>query len=226
MCTHSLRRARTLHADALAALAPDLILTQDLCRVWALPSQHVEDALDYLSCHAEVVSLDPHTLEEVLASIVTVGERAGVAAQAVALTNSLRARLAAVSSKVAGLDRPKVAVVEWVDRPFTAGHWVPDLVTAAGGRPVAADPGARSMQTEWTPVADSRPDLVLVAPCGFGLASASAQAVAVAERLRGLPVWVMDADAFVVRPGPRLVDGVEAIAGAPHPGAVPPAPAG
>lgn len=127
----------------------------------------MEDALDYLACHAEVVSLDPHTLEEVLTSIIAVGERAGVAAPAKALTDRLRARLAAVSRQVTGLYRPKVAVIERVDPPFTAGRWVPDLVTAAGGIPVAAHPGARSMQTEWTAIADSGPDLVLVAPCGF-----------------------------------------------------------
>src|SRR6516164_218472 len=121
----------TLHAQALAGLAPDLILTQDLCRVCALPSGHVTDALDYLGCRADVLTLDPHSLEEVLDSVLLVGRRAGVPERAALLVAGLRARLDVVAARVAGLRRARVAVVEWVDPPFTAGHWVPDLVTAA-----------------------------------------------------------------------------------------------
>jgi len=216
----------TLHADALAALAPDLILTQDLCRVCALPADHVEDALDYLGCTAEVVSLDPHSLEDVLASILTVGKRAGAQPAADRLVASLRRRLAAVADQVAGRCRPSVAVIEWTDPPFTAGHWVPDLVEAAGGRPVAARPGGRSEQTTWDQIAAARPEVVVVAPCGFHLDAAAAQAELVARRLPGLPVWAIDADGLVVRPGPRLVDGVEALAAVLHPDAGVAAPVG
>src|SRR3954469_924943 len=134
----------TLHAQALAALRPELILTQDLCRVCALPSGQVSDALDYLGCRAEVVSLDPYTLDQVLGTIVEVGSRAGVPERAHVVVADLRQRLDAVATAVAGRPLPKVAVVDWVDPPFTAGHWVPDLVTAAGGVPVAARPGSRS----------------------------------------------------------------------------------
>jgi iron complex transport system substrate-binding protein len=131
----------SLHEHALAGLQPDLILTQDLCAVCALPSGQVEAALGYLGCHAQVLTLDPRTLEQVLGSILAVGQATAVAGRAGRLVAALRARLAAVASRVAGRPRPKVAVVEWVDPPFTAGHWVPDLVTAAGGTPVAAVPG-------------------------------------------------------------------------------------
>ncbi len=206
----------TLHADALAALAPDLILTQDLCRVCALPAGDVEDALDYLGCAAEVVSLDPHRLDDVLATILTVGERAGAEAEAERLVAALRRRLAAVADRVAGRRRPSVAVIEWTDPPFTAGHWVPDLVTAAGGRPVAACPGGRSEPTSWDRIAAAGPEVVVVAPCGFHLDTAAAQAELVARELPGLPVWAIDADGLVVRPGPRLVDGVEALAAILH----------
>ena len=206
----------TLQADALGALAPDLILTQDLCRVCALPAGHVADALDYLGCTAEVLSLDPHRLDDVLATIATVGERAGAEAEAERLVAALRRRLAAVADRVAGRRRPSVAVIEWTDPPFTAGHWVPDLVTAAGGRPVAADPGGRSEQTSWDQIAAARPEVVVVAPCGFHLDAAAAQAELVARELPGLPVWAIDADGLVVRPGPRLVDGVEALAAMLH----------
>jgi iron complex transport system substrate-binding protein len=211
----------TLHARALAGLAPDLILTQDLCRVCALPSGYVNEALDYLGCHADVLTLDPHSLADVLDSIVVVGQRAGVPERAAALVAGLRERLEAVAMRVAGLSRPRVAVVEWVDPPFTAGHWVPDLVTAAGGRPVAARPGAPSVQTTWAGIAAEAPDLVVVAPCGYHLDGAAEQARTVAGALPGVPVWAIDADGIVVRPGPRLVNGVEALAAVIHPGAGP-----
>jgi iron complex transport system substrate-binding protein len=231
----------TLHARALAGLAPDLILTQDLCRVCALPSGHVNDALAYLGCQADVLTLDPHSLDDVLDSILVVGQRAGVADRAERLVGELRARLARVAASVAGArgggasgdgrGRPRVAVVEWVDPPFNAGHWVPDLVAAAGGEAVAARPGQASAQTSWADIAAAGPDLVVVAPCGFHLAGAVEQARSVAGALatKGLadvPVWAIDADGIVVRPGPRLVNGVEALAAILHPQGAPAAPPG
>jgi iron complex transport system substrate-binding protein len=211
----------TLHAQALADLRPDLILTQDLCRVCALPSGHVEDALGYLGCRADVLSLDPHTLDDVLDSILAVGRRTGVSERATRLVDDLRARLARVAAAVAGRRRPKVAVIEWVDPPFTAGHWIPDLVIAAGGRPVAARPGAQSVPTSWADIATAAPDIVVVAPCGYHLPGVIEQARAAAQALPAVPVWAIDADGIVVRPGPRLVDGVEAMASILHPDAVP-----
>jgi iron complex transport system substrate-binding protein len=207
----------TLDRGALAALSPELILTQDLCRVCALPSGQVEAALDFLGCAAEVITLDPHSLDDVLQTILTVGRSAGARQQAEDLVAVLRQRLAVVSYRVAGLPRPAVAVIEWVDPPFTAGHWVPDLVTAAGGRPVAAQPGSRSSQTSWDQIAAAAPEVVMVAPCGFHLDAAAAQAELVTQHLPGIPVWAIDADGLVVRPGPRLVDGVEALAAILHP---------
>jgi iron complex transport system substrate-binding protein len=210
----------TLHARALADLRPDLILTQDLCRVCALPSGHVEQALGYLGCQADVLSLDPYSLEDVLASILAVGLRTGVPDRAERLVNDLRARLARTATAVAGRHRPAVAVIEWVDPPFAAGHWIPDLVSAAGGRPVAARPGARSVPVTWADIAAAEPELAIVAPCGYDLAGAVEQAQAVVRALPGIEVWAIDADGIVVRPGPRLIDGVEAIASILHPGAV------
>jgi iron complex transport system substrate-binding protein len=215
----------TLHAGALARLRPDLILTQDLCRVCALPSGHVEDALDHLGCRADVLSLDPHSLEDVLESILAVGRAAGVPDRARQLVGDLRSRLARTAARVAGRRRPRVAVVEWVDPPFTAGHWVPDLVTAAGGQPVAAHPGAKSVPITWEAVAGAVPEYVLVAPCGYHLPGAIEQARSVARALPGTEVWAIDADGLVVRPGPRLADGVEAIASVLHPDRAAPHPA-
>lgn len=212
----------TLHAGALAELAPDLVLTQDLCQVCALPAGTVIDALAHLGTTADVLTLDPHTLEDVLATITAVGTRTGVPERAAAVLAGLRARLDSVAAAVAGLARPRVTVVEWVDPPFTAGHWVPDLVVAAGGEPVGAVFGARSTETTWTAIEETDPDVVLVAPCGFGLPAAVEQARDVAALLPGRTVWAIDADGLVVRPGPRLVDGVEGIAAVLHPEVVPP----
>jgi iron complex transport system substrate-binding protein len=216
----------TLHAQALADLQPDLILTQDLCRVCALPSGHVDAALDYLGCRADVLSLDPHSLGDVLESVLTVGQRTGVPDRAARLVAGLRTRLDQIAASVAGRPRPRVAVIEWTDPPFTAGHWIPDLVTAAGGEPVAARPGAPSVPTTWTAITRESPDLLIVAPCGYHLAGAAELARAVAAATPRMQVWAIDADGIVVRPGPRLVDGVEAIASILHPEAVAAVPAG
>jgi iron complex transport system substrate-binding protein len=204
-----------LERDALAGLDPDLILTQDLCWVCALPSATVSQALDFLGCSAEVVALDPHSLADVLATIETVGARTGVPERAAALVRDLNARLDRVAAAVAGRRRPRVAVVEWVDPPFPAGHWVPDLVSAAGGEPVAALPGERSRAVDWSFFSAARAEVVVVAPCGFRLDGAVAQAA-----VPDVAIWAIDADAVVVRPGPRLVDGVEALAWLLHPSAV------
>ena len=212
----------TLHAGALGPLDPDLILTQDLCLVCAIPSGSVSDALTHLGVRAEVVSLDPHRLTEVLDSIETVGRRTGRDDRAAALVAALADRLAAVAEAVADRPRPRVAVLEWVDPPFTAGHWVPDLVTAAGGVPITGAAGARSRTADWDEIVDADADVVLVAPCGYHLEGAVAQARSVRSRFpSGVQVWAIDADGVVVRPGPRLVDGVEAIATVLHPGALP-----
>jgi iron complex transport system substrate-binding protein len=173
-----------------------------------------------------VLSLDPYSLDEVLNTFLAVGARAGVLQRAEELVAGLRGRLAAVASAVAGRPRPRVAIVEWVEPPFTAGHWVPDLVTAAGGNPVAARPGARSVQTTWAELAADDPEIVLVTPCGFHLDGAAAQAAGIPAHFPGAQVWAIDGDALVVRPGPRLVDGVEAIAAILHPDAVPAPPPG
>jgi iron complex transport system substrate-binding protein len=215
----------TLHEGALRGLDPDLVLTQDLCRVCALPSDVVDDALAHLGCSADVVALDPGSLDEVLDTVRTVGDALGVPDRAADVVAGLRQRLDAVAARVAGRPRPRVVVVEWVDPPFVAGHWVPDLATAAGGTEVCGRPGARSVTTTWADVVAAQPDLVVVAPCGYHLDAAAEQATVVVDALSAagatdVPVWAIDADGLVVRPGPRLVDGVEALAAVLHPAVV------
>ncbi|WP_375489413.1 ABC transporter substrate-binding protein [uncultured Jatrophihabitans sp.] len=208
-----------LEHDALRGLAPELVLTQDLCWVCAVPSATVNEALAHLGCDSEVVTLDPYSLGDVLATIEAVAGAAGVSERGAELVMSLRDRLAAVAAAVRGRACPRVAVVEWLDPPFAAGHWIPDLVTAAGGTPVAARAGKRSVPVTWDEIADARPDVVVVTPCGYHLDGAAEQAELAVAALPGVPVWAIDGDALIVRPGPRVVDGVEALAAILHPAA-------
>ncbi len=206
-----------LDEAAFAVSDPELVLTQDLCRVCALPAGDVDAALEHLGCRARVVSHDPHTLDQVLESIETIAAAAGVPERGHQLTGALRRRLASVAEAVAGRPRPRVFILEWTDPPFLAGHWVPDLVEAAGGEAVLAVPGERSFETTWEAIAAADPDVVVVAPCGFDLEGATALAAQAADRLPpGAAVWAIDANAYVVRPGPRLVDGAEQLAAILH----------
>lgn len=207
-----------LHTELLRETDPDVILTQDLCRVCAVPSGQVDEAMARIGCSATVVSMDPLTLDQVFDSIIEVAAACGVHERGVTLVASLRERLAAVAERVAAAAAPRVFVLEWVDPPFLAGHWVPDVVAAAGGESVLCAAGARSYATDWATIADAAPDVIVVAPCGFGTDDAAAQAESVLHLLpSGVPVWAVDANAYIVRPGDRLVDGVEILAGIFHP---------
>ncbi|MEZ5263503.1 MAG: ABC transporter substrate-binding protein [Acidimicrobiales bacterium] len=214
----------TLDDAAVHRLQPDVVLTQDLCRVCALPAGAVDAALDRLGCDAAVITLDPHTLDDVLATVEAVGDAIGRRAEAAALLAGLRARLDAVAAAVADRRRPSVFVLEWPDPPFVAGHWVPELVERAGGRAVLARAGQRSVETTWEQVSAAAPEVVVVASCGYDLDATAAHAEQVAHRFpSGVAVWAVDANAVMVRPGPRLVDGVEALAALLHGGRPSPA---
>lgn len=215
-----------LDAAAMAEIAPDLVLTQDLCRVCALPAGEAEAALDAAGCPGAVVTLDPHRLDEVLDGALAVGAASGYADEGARLRDALARRLEAVTSAVAGRPRPRVLVLEWTDPAYLAGHWVPDLVVAAGGEPVLAAPGGVSTGVGWDDVTAAEADVVVVAPCGFGLDDAVEQARSVLGRLPAAQVWAVDAGALVTRPGPRVVDGVEALAWALHGDVVPAPPSG
>ena len=206
-----------LDSGALTELDADLVVTQDLCAVCAVDVGTVDDALSYLGCRAEVATIDPHSLDDVLASITEVGRLTGRADGAAALVASLEARLAEVTARVAGRERPRVLVLEWTDPPFAPGHWIPEMVALAGGDPVLGVAGTKSSRITWEDAEGSRPDVVVVAPCGFDLDGSAAQAADVRHRFPGVPVWAVDADGHFARPGPRLVDGVEALAAILHP---------
>jgi iron complex transport system substrate-binding protein len=213
-----------LDAGALTDLDADLVVTQDLCAVCAIDVDTVDEALRHLGCRAEVATVDPHTLDDVLASVTEIGRLTGRSDQAAALVASLEERLAAVAERVAGRERPRVLVLEWTDPPFAPGHWIPEMVARAGGEPTIGVAGTKSSRITWDEAVGSAPDLVVCAPCGYDLAGAAALAEDVRHRFPGVPVWAVDADGHFARPGPRLVDGVEVLAGILHPDAVEPSP--
>lgn len=207
----------SLDEAALQRCDPDLILSQDLCRVCAVSSGNVDEAVAKLQCHAEVLQIDPQTIDEVIQSVQTVADAAGVPERGAELVGDLRRRLRVlrerVDAAVGDAARPTVFVLEWIDPPFVGGHWVPDIVTAAGAVPLLGMPGERSVPTTWEAIAAADPDHVVVSPCGYSLDGAVQQALDVLPRLpQRAAVWAVDADAVMVRPGPRVVDGAEAVA--------------
>ena len=179
----------------------------------ALPSGQVDQAMQQLGCHADVVTLDPHTIDDILDDHRRCGRCHRMRPRADALVAGLRARLATIADRVAGKVRPRVFVLEWPDPPFVAGHWVPELVEAAGGDAVLATAGERSVPTTWADVAAVDPDIVIVSSCGFDAAGSAVHADEVLEHLPGRArVWAIDANGLMVRPGPRVVDGVDTLA--------------
>jgi iron complex transport system substrate-binding protein len=219
-----------LDTDAIRDLRPDLVLSQDLCAVCAVPSGHVNQALEVLGCQAEVVSLDPSSLEEVLDGVLQVGKAAGVPGRAEEVVAGLRDRLASVQAAVAGLERPRVFALEWGDPPFNGGHWVPEMLQVAGAEAVLACPGAPSVRVAWAQIEAAAPQVVVFMPCGYDLRAAVEEAgrtLLARPELAGVEAIIaVDASAYCSRPGPRLVDGVEILAAALHPERLSPPPVG
>ena len=205
----------TLDAARLRAIDPDLILAQDLCQVCAVPSGAVEEALDVIGCQAEVISLDPSRLDDVIDGIRAVGELTGTGDRAADLVAELHRRVDTVRAKVHGRSRPRALVLEWADPLFNAGHWVPDMVVAAGGEPVLASAGERSRRLTWPEVEAQQVDVTIFSPCGFNLDGAVEQSEDLVSRPEARTlgtVFAVDANAYFSRPGPRVVDGVELLA--------------
>jgi len=209
--------------ERLSELRPDLVLTQAVCEVCAVPTGSVLEAVSALDDPPMVVSLDAHSLEEILATVRQVAEAAGVPERGREVVAGLQARLDRVAERVAGLPRPTVLMLEWLDPPFASGHWVPEMVDLAGGLDLIGAPRQRSRQLTWDEVPPGA-DYLFVEPCGYDLASARADA----ENHRHLfaPVagravatghaWLLHS-AFYSRSGPRVVDGVEVLAAILHP---------
>jgi iron complex transport system substrate-binding protein len=218
LVTATAEQSHSLYAiDALllADLRPDLIITQDLCDVCAVTSGDLATACQ-VGC--EVFSMNPHSLGDVIASVTDLACRLGVADRGAALSDAMHAKIGQVSAAVAGLEWPRVFVAEWTDPPYTSGHWVPEMVEAAGGVNTLSSPGKYSVATTWEAVLAEEPDLILLAPCGFNLAQAIERAADVRLPVRTV---VVDGDAHFSRPGPRLADGVRQLGWLLHPQALP-----
>jgi iron complex transport system substrate-binding protein len=201
-----------IDVEQLTALKPDLVLTQGICDVCAVPEHQVLDAVD----GARVLTLDAHDLEAILASIRDVGGATGVPERADRLIADMRARITAVQVRVAGKPRPRVLALEWLDPPYVPGHWVPELVAAAGGELLAGTARRPSYRMEWADLRGLEPDVLLVMPCGFNLEETQREAVRHKQDLRavGGRVQLLDASAYFSRSGPRVIDGLEILASA------------
>jgi iron complex transport system substrate-binding protein len=221
---HSGSSLYTLDDEALARLEPNLIVTQELCKVCSVSYEQVATAVRRFRGDPRVVSLEPSSLEEVLGTIQTLGELTKHVDGAQTLVASLRRRIEALreSNQVIKIHLvERVLFLEWTDPPMSAGHWIPELVELAGAEPVLADPLRNSRRLQWDEIAASDPDAIVVAPCGFRL-ERTLEAIAMLEdnatwrdlrAVREGRVLAMDGNAYASRPGPRLVDTAEIMAG-------------
>lgn len=213
-----------LDEELLAELAPDLIVTQALCEVCAVSFDDVVAVATRLPSRPRVIQQDPSTLNEMLDDVVALAEAAGVPRQGHELRGELEGRIAIVRSAVAGATTPRVVALEWLDPPFVAGHWVPEMISIAGGDDVAGPPGLKSPEVSWGELSGLMPDIVIAMPCGWYVDGARSQVLEHWFRLKELnarQVFAVDAASTFSRPGPRLVDGVELLGHLLHPDLVP-----
>jgi len=217
-----------LDTDALHDLGPDLIVTQALCSVCAVSYDDVRAVAEEISTHPEVISLDPHTVGEVLGDARTLAQATNRKDAGVKLISGLAARIDRVRVSVRDARPPRVAALEWLDPPFAAGHWTPQLIGFAGGEDVLGFAGEPSEQQTWEQVTAAQPDVVIVMPCGYDAELAYREAEMHRDELAGLgagEVVAVDAASYFSRPGPRIVAGLELLAHILHPELVPDAPA-
>ena len=212
-------------SERLTAVGPDLLLTQGVCEVCAVPTRDAEVAALTLISGPTVLALDAHDIAGVLATIRLVGRAGGVAERAERCVRDIERRIASAHARVEGRPVVRVLALEWLDPPFVPGHWVPEMIALAGGTLLCGVAGRPSFAVEWADLAGLCPDVLLVMPCGFDLAAARADARrygaslrAVAPRaIRSARAYAVDATTHFSRPGPRVADGVELLAALLHP---------
>jgi len=213
-----------LDTKALHDLQPDLIVTQGLCAVCAVSEDDVRAVAEEIDSLPMVISLDPHTLGEVLGDARTLAQATDSKDAAVDLIREASERIDRIRLAVRGADRPRVAALEWLDPPYAAGHWTPQLIEYAGGEDVLGFTGEHSQSHQWETIAASGPDIVIVMPCGYSAEIAHREAEMHAEQLLAVgakKVVAVDASSYFSRPGPRLIDGLELLATIIHPERVP-----
>jgi iron complex transport system substrate-binding protein len=214
-----------LDEELLAKLEPDLIVTQALCAVCAVSYEDVLDVAARLPSRPGVLQQDPSTLGEMLEDVIRLGEATGYQHEAHELRGELEGRLATIRAAVAGAGQPRVIALEWLDPPYVGGHWIPEMVSIAGGEDVAGPPGLKSPEVSWGELAGLRPDVVIAMPCGWYVDDARAQVVERWEELTALGaerIFAVDGASTFSRPGPRLIDGVELLGHLLHPELVDP----
>ena len=207
-----------LKQDLLETLEPDLIVTQELCEVCAVSYKEVQHAARVLEGRTRIVSLEPTTLNEMLETILLVGELTGRKDAALEKVQELNARLQRVRERVRDRERPRVYAMEWLDPPFSAGHWVPEMVEIAGGHEVLGKAGSKSERITPERILEAQPEIIVLMPCGFSLE----RTVEEYRRTRFLPGWsgqlyAVDGSSYFNRSGPRLIDGVEILSEIFHP---------
>jgi iron complex transport system substrate-binding protein len=213
-----------LDEEALHELQPDLIVTQALCAVCAVSYDDVRAIAEEIDSQPLVISLDPHTIGEVLGDARTIAQATDAKDAAVDLIRECSARIDRVRLAVRGARRPRVVALEWLDPPYAAGHWTPQMIEYAGGEDALGFTGEHSLQTTWDEVAAMKPDIVLVIPCGFDAEIAHREAEMHRDQLAAIgagEVIALDAAAYFSRPGPRLIEGLELLASVLHPELVP-----
>jgi iron complex transport system substrate-binding protein len=200
----------------LRELSPDVVLTQDLCQVCAPSGTELTRALRELPSRPEVLWLTPRTISEIEQNILDIGRATGRTIEAESVIADGRERIARVVEAVSGAPRRRVAFLEWTEPLFCPGHWVPEMIALAGGDDPLGKPGADSVRTTWDSVATGNPEIMIVAPCGYGLAQAK-EAAQTVTRLPGTRILAVDANAYFARPGPRVAEGIELLAHLFHP---------
>lgn len=214
-----------LDTRLLEELAPDLVITQGLCDVCAVSTSLVERAVEGMRGSPEILTLNPTSIQDMLDDTLRIGIALGSGDETRRKAAELQERLARVERAVAGRERPRVGCIEWLDPPFSAGHWVPEMVRLAGGEELFAAPGERSGWLSWERVFEAAPDALVLMPCGFDVERAAREAHFLPElsgwdelpAVRNERVWVVDANSYFSRPAPRLVEGVEVLARILHP---------
>ncbi|MBA3656678.1 MAG: cobalamin-binding protein [Gemmatimonadaceae bacterium] len=200
----------------LRGLAPDVIITQDLCQVCAPSGNELTRAVRDLPQKPELVWLSPQTLADIEENILRVGEVSGYRANAQAIIKSNRARIAGVQAAVIGERIRRVGFLEWTEPLFSAGHWVPEMIALAGGHDPMGKPGADSVRMSWEDVREAEPEIIIVSPCGFRL-DQSVELARALEKPQGTKVFAVDANAYFARPGPRVAEAIELLAHLFHP---------
>jgi iron complex transport system substrate-binding protein len=221
------RALYTLDEERLAALEPDLIVTQAVCEVCAVSYDDVVEVAGRLPSGPRVLQQDPSTLGDVLDDVTRLGEATGIGGRAADVRRRLEERLEAVRAAVAEERRPRVLALEWLDPPFLGGHWIPEMIELAGGESIAGASGQKSQQVGWEDLRGLDPDVVVSMPCGWYLDESCAQALRHGDSLGTFDssrIYAVDGASTFSRPGPRLVDGVELLGHLFHPELVEPPP--